>query len=547
MVLYGRTSLDGNTRKRFCRALVPRVLSGKEKKKMNNNIKLTIEEMQRIAKKRGGKCLSTKYINTKTPLKWQCSKGHRWFAAPGNVKQNESWCGICAYKQLGDNQRLTIEYAQKMATRKKGKCLSKKYVGGQEKLCWQCSEGHEWKAPLVTINQGSWCPKCGYASSSLKRMYTLVEIKKIARKKGGLCLSEEYAGILGKLLWECREGHRWKSTLSAVINANVWCPICHQTESKKESIIRQYFNTLFGTEFTKQHPVWLKIEGVGRPLELDGYNEELKLAFEYNGEQHYMTNSRFNSLGALVRQRKYDEIKRRRCRKVGIKLLVIPYTVAISHLKNYILKWCDKYGISVPFRNKNIDYQNFPIYKKSKMKLIQQTARKRGGRCLSKVYVGALEDMKWQCRKKHIWSAEWNSIRRGSWCPYCAGSVVTMRDIHRLAKKHNGKCLSKRYINNRIKMKWKCGLKHIWRATSNSVTSGQWCPICGRARANGKMRKYSIAFANNLAKKHGGRCTSKTYESMVKHLSWRCKLNHVWKATLQTILRGHWCPQCQRA
>jgi len=32
--------------------------------------------MQQVAKKRGGKCLSEKYVNAKTKLEWECRKGH---------------------------------------------------------------------------------------------------------------------------------------------------------------------------------------------------------------------------------------------------------------------------------------------------------------------------------------------------------------------------------------------------------------------------------------------------------------------------------------
>jgi len=59
--------------------------------------KLTIEEMQRIAESRGGKCLSEKYINNRTKLKWQCEKGHIWEAAP-----RRSWCPYCSENKNED-------------------------------------------------------------------------------------------------------------------------------------------------------------------------------------------------------------------------------------------------------------------------------------------------------------------------------------------------------------------------------------------------------------------------------------------------------------
>ena len=57
-------------------------------------MKLTIEEMRMLASVKGGKCLSNDYVNLKTKLIWECSKGHTWEATPANIKKG-SWCRIC--------------------------------------------------------------------------------------------------------------------------------------------------------------------------------------------------------------------------------------------------------------------------------------------------------------------------------------------------------------------------------------------------------------------------------------------------------------------
>ncbi|MFQ5714960.1 MAG: hypothetical protein ACE5GU_13090 [Candidatus Scalinduaceae bacterium] len=54
----------------------------------------TIEEMQEIAEKRGGKCLSDTYVNSSTNLLWECAKKHRWKATPSNIKSGK-WCKKC--------------------------------------------------------------------------------------------------------------------------------------------------------------------------------------------------------------------------------------------------------------------------------------------------------------------------------------------------------------------------------------------------------------------------------------------------------------------
>jgi len=73
--------------------------------------KLTIEEMHSIAKKRLGFCLSVKYKNTNSHLKWQCKFGHIWKATPNNVKKG-TWCPVCAGK-VGFSIKDMIKLANK--------------------------------------------------------------------------------------------------------------------------------------------------------------------------------------------------------------------------------------------------------------------------------------------------------------------------------------------------------------------------------------------------------------------------------------------------
>ena len=69
--------------------------------------KLTIEEMQKIAYGRGGKCISARYVGANSKLKWECGEGHRWEAKPGHIKEGH-WCPKCGFKKSAEAQKLTI-------------------------------------------------------------------------------------------------------------------------------------------------------------------------------------------------------------------------------------------------------------------------------------------------------------------------------------------------------------------------------------------------------------------------------------------------------
>lgn len=103
-----------------------------------------------------------------------------------------------------------------------------------------------------------------------------------------------------------------------------WCPKCRNT---KEQYCREIFEYLFKKDFPNTRPDWLRNEA-GNKLELDGYNRELQLAFEYNGMQHYETVEYFGmSEERLSQQQEHDSIKIEQCLKKKIILIIIPYTL----------------------------------------------------------------------------------------------------------------------------------------------------------------------------------------------------------------------------
>lgn len=97
------------------------------------------------------------------------------------------------------------------------------------------------------------------------------------------------------------------------------------TVSRGENVCREVLNILFpGKEFKKIRPQWLLNK---KAMELDLYCDELKLAIEYNGEQHYRFNKMFHkNLTDFHDQLARDELKAKLCKQRGIRLITVPYT-----------------------------------------------------------------------------------------------------------------------------------------------------------------------------------------------------------------------------
>ncbi|MGB0390730.1 MAG: zinc-ribbon domain-containing protein [Salibacteraceae bacterium] len=126
---------------------------------MGATVKGSVQEMQLLAKSRGGICWSKVYVNSKTNLWWECINGHRWQATPFSIKNRKSWCPVCAR-----NTPLGLEYMKKIAKQRDGKCLSKNYSNVKTKLLWRCSEGHQFEATPDNVRKGAWCGKCKSAN-----------------------------------------------------------------------------------------------------------------------------------------------------------------------------------------------------------------------------------------------------------------------------------------------------------------------------------------------------------------------------------------------
>ena len=111
---------------------------------------------------------------------------------------------------------------QTIAKQRGGQCLSKRYINSKEKLLWQCSEGHKWKATPFSINvRKSWCPLC--AGNQPLGMDAMVRFTK---ENGGKCLSDKYVNCKTKMFWQCKYGHIFESTADN-INQGRWCSICN--------------------------------------------------------------------------------------------------------------------------------------------------------------------------------------------------------------------------------------------------------------------------------------------------------------------------------
>lgn len=264
--------------------------------------KLSLEDAKRTAEARGGICLSPEYDNCRSRLQWRCREGHVWAAAYFAVRAG-NWCPTCAIAGRAAAKKNTIDRARQLAASKGGLCLEEAYKHNKAAMRWRCAANHEWRASFNHVDRGRWCPTCAnLTKADALRVHDIGVAQRLASARGGLCLSDVYTNCTTKLDWQCSEGHVWKAPFSKVKDSGHWCPECPAW--KREAECRALFEELTGKRFPPLRPTFLQ------GLAYDGYCEELRVAFEHNGRQHYEDVPFFHQTeGALEDQQDRDRLK----------------------------------------------------------------------------------------------------------------------------------------------------------------------------------------------------------------------------------------------
>ena len=448
---------------------------------------------------------------------------------------------------MGSNRKKTIIDMQALAQINAGKCLSNEYKNAITKLAWECKEGHEFNATPNSVQQGHWCPECAKKRSGSSQRLSIEEMHKMAEQRGGACLSTIYRNINTKLKWQCAEGHVWEAT-GASVRKGTWCGVC--SSGVHEQICRAILENGFQCKFPKSYPDWL-VNSLGNKMELDGYSKTLRLAFEYNGVQHYRLNKKFHKSEEELGRRQQDDLRKEAlCLAHDVKLIVVPYTLKKSELRNFILNKLRE--LNFDLNEEKFIWSELDIYADSRNRLseIRAAAENHGGKCLSKNYVDAHTKMSFVCGEGHEWEAIAGSIIKGHWCPECgrqdAAKKITKYDItfmHQIAADHGGECLSSEYLGVTQKLSWACANGHQWETTPAMIVKGHWCPMCSKS---GKAGKYTIDHFQEIANRNGGRCLTSEYDGVHQKLKLQCAEGHEWEAPARSVLQGRWCRKCSK-
>lgn len=120
-------------------------------------------------------------------------------------------------------------------------------------------------------------------------------------------------------------------------------------DSRLEVATRQALKEIFNRPFNKCRPDFLRNPVTKNfNMEIDCFDEELRLGIEVQGRQHYEFVPYFHKTKADFQNQQYrDELKRRMCKDNRIVLIEVPYTVKEKDVKFFLLSELKKVNIPV--------------------------------------------------------------------------------------------------------------------------------------------------------------------------------------------------------
>jgi DNA-directed RNA polymerase subunit RPC12/RpoP len=224
-------------------------------------VKFSQEQGLKALKKAGDKvslrCLNKRWQGSAYKYRWECLNcGHTFHATHNNVSRGKG-CPECGKKRKRVSQtRYSIgDLIEAVGVR--GKVLEKSYRGYHEPHKIRCECGYIWSPRFQQIVRGiSWCPSCAGQEKG-----TIEEIQRLAKRKGGKCLSSKYVNNHSKLAFECGAGHQFKMSRAALISQDQWCKQCGKGVG--EGSVRFILEKLFNKRFPSVWPEWLSEKGGG--------------------------------------------------------------------------------------------------------------------------------------------------------------------------------------------------------------------------------------------------------------------------------------------
>lgn len=364
---------------------------------------------------RGIEVLSSDCKYHSSRIQVRCNKcDKQWGVSAGQILKCRS-CRRCMLRERGKRKRYKTSQIRRRL-KQMGITLLSEYVNSQSsiRVRFDACE-HEHTPTWNQVQGGGGCPQCAPTARFTDEDYFEVE-----QKHGGKLLEKARNGSLPSL-WRCSLGHVFLRPLRTIRDWGTFCTIC--SGSHAEMLCRTIVEKLFGTRFQR-----VRIRGMtstkGIPLELDIYNDQLKLAVEHNGAHHYEPQQNWSGARGFRLQKANDQRRRDFCQANGILLIEVRELgnrTTIQGVRDLIRAALIEKGRPIPAGFEEADLSDLPTINESQAywQDVHEAAKKIGLQIVSRIYFGADKPISVRCTRGHITPKTPRSIIQGHKCDEC--------------------------------------------------------------------------------------------------------------------------------
>lgn len=227
--------------------------------------------------------------------------------------------------------------------------LISEYMGNEKPIKCKCKKcNYEWiTQPKVLITNGAGCPKCGRKKANINEMKSMDGfIKELYQVNPDIEIIGEYKGTHRRIKCRCKkDGYIWEGNPARMLRREAGCPLCNISLGEKHLL-----ETLdkIGVTYISQYPIDV---GAKREYRFDAYDNLHKIAFEYNGEQHYRPVD-FAGKGKDWAENEFKRVQLRDknkinyCVKNSITLVIVPYWEK-ENMENFIKNQLLERGVKI--------------------------------------------------------------------------------------------------------------------------------------------------------------------------------------------------------
>lgn len=249
--------------------------------------------------------------------------GHQWKSLPHNLLHGEG-CPRCC-KEIHNTDDV-LEFLK----RNHYSCSlleGEEYTDYYTKMEFVCACGNHFITSFASLRKTyGVCKECSALARSAKQLKSQDAAKELVLNAtdGEYELVGIYSGYSQLTTFKHTScGEVFDVRFDHLVAGETQCPRCSNNKSRGEVAISKWL-TAKGIAFEEQKR-FRDCCGDKRPLPFDFYIPDLKIAIEFQGEQHYAPIKLFGGEDDFEKRVKYDTIKRDFCYNNEIKLIYVPY------------------------------------------------------------------------------------------------------------------------------------------------------------------------------------------------------------------------------